>query len=68
MSNEVLRWQVANGVLHVRSHVDTTDPTLTALDALIEVREQVKDVVNLQLVAFPQEGIVLVPGRREADR
>jgi cytosine/creatinine deaminase len=59
--NEVLRWQVANGVLHVRSHVDTTDPTLTALDALIEVREQVRDVVNLRLVAFLQEGIVSFP-------
>jgi cytosine deaminase len=59
--NEVLRWQVANGVLHVRSHVDTTDPSLVALDALIDVRERVKDVVNLQLVAFPQEGIVSFP-------
>jgi cytosine deaminase len=59
--NEVLRWQVANGVLHVRSHVDTTDPSLIALDALIEVRERVRDVVNLQLVAFPQEGIVSFP-------
>jgi len=59
--NEVLRWQVANGVLHVRSHVDTTDPSLTALDALIEVRENVKKVVSLQLVAFPQEGIVSYP-------
>ncbi len=59
--NEVLRWQVANGVLHVRSHVDTTDPSLVALDALIEVRERVRDVVNLQLVAFPQEGIVSFP-------
>jgi cytosine deaminase len=59
--NEVLRWQVANGVLHVRSHVDTTDPSLVALDALVEVRERVRDVVNLQLVAFPQEGIVSFP-------
>ena len=59
--NEVLRWQVANGVLHVRSHVDTTDPSLVALDALIDVRERVRDVVNLQLVAFPQEGIVSFP-------
>ncbi|MGA2529136.1 MAG: cytosine deaminase [Acidimicrobiales bacterium] len=56
--NEVLRWQVANGVLHVRSHVDTTDPALVALDALVDVRRAVRDVVNLQLVAFPQEGIV----------
>jgi cytosine deaminase len=59
--NEVLGWQVANGVLHVRSHVDTTDPALVALDALIEVRERVRNVVNLQLVAFPQEGIVSFP-------
>ncbi len=61
-AEQVLRWQVANGVLHVRSHVDTTDPSLTALDALVEVRERVRDVVNLQLVAFPQEGITSFPG------
>jgi cytosine deaminase len=60
-AEQVLRWQVANGVLHVRSHVDTTDPSLIALDALIEVRERVRDVVNLQLVAFPQEGITSFP-------
>jgi cytosine deaminase len=64
-AEQVLRWQVANGVLHVRSHVDTTDPTLTALDALVELRERVRDVVNLQLVAFPQEGIVSFPGGEE---
>jgi cytosine deaminase len=58
---EVLRWQVANGVLHVRSHVDTTDPNLVALDAMVEVRERVRDVVDLQLVAFPQEGIISFP-------
>jgi cytosine/creatinine deaminase len=58
---QVLRWQVANGVLFVRSHVDVTDPDLTALRALVEVREQVRDVLTLQLVAFPQEGIVSFP-------
>ncbi|MFC9975984.1 cytosine deaminase [Spirillospora sp. NPDC127200] len=57
-ASEVLRWYAANGVLHVRSHVDVTDPGLVALDAMVEVREQVRDVVDLQLVAFPQEGIV----------
>ncbi|KAB2343065.1 cytosine deaminase [Actinomadura rudentiformis] len=56
-ATEVLRWYAANGVLHVRSHVDVTDPGLVALDAMFEVREQVRDVLNLQLVAFPQEGI-----------
>jgi cytosine deaminase len=59
---QVLRWQVANGVLFVRSHVDVTDPSLTALRALVEVREEVRDIVTLQLVAFPQEGIVSFPG------
>jgi cytosine deaminase len=60
-AQEVLRWQVANGVLHVRSHVDVTDPDLVALRALAEVRDRVADVVNLQLVAFPQEGICSFP-------
>ena len=62
--NEVLRWQVANGVLHVRSHVDTTDPSLVALDALIEVHERVRDLVNLQLVAFPKKASSRTPMAR----
>jgi len=53
---------VANGVLFVRSHIDVTDPDLTALRALVQVREQVRDVLTLQLVAFPQEGIVSFDG------
>jgi len=58
---EVLGWYVANGVLHVRSHVDVTDPGLVALDALLELRDEVRDVIDLQLVAFPQEGICSFP-------
>ena len=60
-AEEIIRWQVANGVLFVRSHVDTTDPKLMALDALLEVRDRVRDVVELQIVAFPQEGICSFP-------
>jgi hypothetical protein len=48
-------------VLHVRSHVDVTDPGLVALDALAEVADSVRDVIGLQLVAFPQEGICSFP-------
>jgi cytosine deaminase len=58
---QVLRWYVANGVLHVRSHVDVTDPSMVALRALTEVREMVRDVVDLQIVAFPQEGVCSFP-------
>ncbi|MGM9985832.1 MAG: cytosine deaminase, partial [Bacillaceae bacterium] len=53
-----LNWQIANGIQHVRTHVDTTDPTLIALEAMLEVKEEMKEYVDLQLVAFPQEGIV----------
>jgi cytosine deaminase len=60
-AEEVIRWQVAHGTLHVRSHVDVTDPELVALDALLEVRDRVREVVDLQLVAFPQEGICSFP-------
>ncbi|MFC6882951.1 MULTISPECIES: cytosine deaminase [Actinomadura] len=64
-ASEVLRWYAANGVLHVRSHVDVTDPGLVALDAMLEVRERVRDVIGLQLVAFPQEGILSFDGGEE---
>ena len=64
-AEEVLRWYAANGTLHVRSHGDVTDPSLVALDALLEVRERVRDVIGLQLVAFPQEGICSFPGGEE---
>src|SRR4051812_42824975 len=58
---KVLRWQVANGVQAVRSHVDVCDPQLTALRALVELREEVRGMVDLQLVAFPQQGILGFP-------
>lgn len=48
---------VDHGIQHVRSHVDVTDPTLGALKALLEVREETRHLIDLQLVAFPQEGI-----------
>lgn len=60
-AEQVLRWYAANGTLHVRSHVDVTEPNLIALDALLEVRDRVRDVIGLQLIAFPQEGICSFP-------
>jgi len=54
---QALRWQLANGVQHVRSHVDVCDPELRALRALVELREEVRGLIDLQLVAFPQLGI-----------
>ncbi|AEF21540.1 cytosine deaminase [Pseudomonas fulva] len=48
---------VDHGIQHVRTHVDVTDPTLAALKAMIEVREETRHLIDLQIVAFPQEGI-----------
>ncbi len=64
----VLRWQLANGVLFVRSHVDVCDPALTAMRALLELREEVAGQLRLQLVAFPQQGILSFPNGEDLMR
>ena len=56
-----IKWQIANGIQFIRTHVDTTDPELTAVKAMVELREELKDFVTLQIVAFPQEGILSYP-------
>ena len=61
-ATRLLRWQAAQGVLHVRTHADTTDPELTGLKALLELREKVRSWIDVQVVAFPQEGILSFPG------
>ncbi|MDQ6792671.1 MAG: cytosine deaminase [Candidatus Dormibacteraeota bacterium] len=65
---QVLRWQLANGVQHVRSHVDVCDPHLRALRALVQLREEIGDQIGLQLVAFPQQGVLSFPGGQELMR
>jgi cytosine deaminase len=65
---QILRWQLACGVQHVRSHVDVCDPQLRALRALVELREEVRGLIDLQLVAFPQQGILSFDGGRELMR
>ncbi|SVC56228.1 uncharacterized protein METZ01_LOCUS309082, partial [marine metagenome] len=58
---EYCDWAVGRGLLAIRSHVDTTDPDLRGVAALVEVREQVKDYLDLQLVGFPQDGYLRSP-------
>ncbi|HLD67028.1 MAG TPA: cytosine deaminase [Pseudomonas sp.] len=56
---------VDHGIQHVRTHVDVTDPSLAALAALLEVREETRHLIDLQIVAFPQEGIESFKGGRD---
>lgn len=55
-------WAVAKGLLAVRSHVDVCDPRLLAVDALLHVKKLVAPYLDLQLVAFPQDGVLRAPG------
>src|SRR5213082_3625036 len=64
----VLRWQLANGVQFVRSHVDVCDPELRAVKALVELRKEIGDQIYLQLVAFPQQGIMSFEGGQDLMR
>ncbi|MCA0847015.1 amidohydrolase family protein [Salipiger thiooxidans] len=57
-------WAVSMGLLAVRSHVDTCDDTLKGVEALLHVREVVKPYLDLQLVAFPQDGFYRDPTAR----
>ena len=54
-------WAVAKGLLAIRTHVDVCDPRLLAVDALLEVKKQVAPYIQLQLVAFPQDGVLRGP-------
>ncbi len=57
-------WAVSMGLLAVRSHVDTCDDSLKGVEALLQVRETVKPYLDLQLVAFPQDGFYRDPTAR----
>jgi len=60
-ATQLLGWQAAQGVLHVRTHADVTDPEFKGLKALLEVKEKVRGWTDVQIVAFPQEGMLSYP-------
>jgi len=54
--------EVSQGVQHIRTHIDVTDPNFTALKALLEMKEELKDIVDIQIVSFPQQGMYMYKG------
>ncbi len=58
-------WAVGRGLLAIRSHVDICDPRLLAVEALLDVKKRVAPYLDLQLVAFPQDGVLRSPGTGE---
>ena len=57
--------EVSKGVQYIRAQTDVTDPKFTALRALLELREELKDIVEIQVVAFPQNGMYTYKGGRD---
>ena len=55
-AGELCRWALARGTLAIRSHVDVSDDSLLAVEALLALREEFKAYIDIQLVAFPQDG------------
>ena len=53
-----LKKEILNGTQYMRTHVDVTDPSLTGLKAILELRDELKGVLDLQVIAFPQEGMI----------
>ncbi len=62
----VCRQALAQGVLHIRTHVDVCDPRLEAVRALLEVRRRMAAYLDIQLVAFPQDGYLRSPEARDS--
>ena len=56
-------WAVARGLLAIRSHVDTSDASMLPVEALLEVKKRVASYIDLQLVAFPQDGVLRTNGQ-----
>lgn len=60
-----IRDEVSQGVQYIRTHIDVTDPNFRALKAMLELKEELKNIVEIQIVAFPQEGMYTYKGGRD---
>ena len=58
-------WEVGRGCCYIRSHVDVGDPRMVALKAILALREELSDIVRIEIVAFPQDGVYTADGSPE---
>ncbi|AJY74479.1 amidohydrolase family protein [Paenibacillus beijingensis] len=64
-AERTIRMYIGYGVLHLRSMVDIGDPKLTALEAVLELKERYREQIDIQVTAFPQDGIVSCPDNEQ---
>jgi len=60
-ARRAIREEMLAGVQYLRTHADVTDPSMTSLKALLELKEELKDILTIQIVSFPQEGMYAYP-------
>lgn len=60
-AERAIHWLIANGVLKIRTHTDCTESTLKTIEAMLELKEKFKPYIDIQIVAFPQDGIYASP-------
>jgi cytosine deaminase len=56
-AHQTINWYVANGVTRIRTHVDVTEPNLTSIKAVLELKRELADTIEIQVVAFPVDGM-----------
>ncbi len=64
-ARRAVREEMLQGVQYIRTHADVTDPSMTSLKALLELKEELKDILTIQIVSFPQEGMYAYPNGAE---
>jgi cytosine deaminase len=60
-AREAVKWYIANGALKVRTHADCSDPSLITVESLLELKDEVREFIDIEVVAFPQDGIFTKP-------
>jgi cytosine deaminase len=60
-----IKWIVAHGTTRLRTHADVTEPTLSTVKGLLEIKREYSDMIDLQVTAFPQDGILTSPENLE---
>ena len=64
-ARQIVKWAVANGTLHIRAHADVSGENEAPLRGLLALRDEVADLVTIQVTAFPQDGIYSHPRGEE---
>ena len=64
-AREIVRWSAAQGTLFIRAHADVSAKNEAPLKGLLRLRDEVADLVTIQVTAFPQDGIYSDPANEE---